>query len=65
VFTIRSVSLECDFDLGLPVAVCWSRWPSDRTCYLRTSLRISKISLIRASRFWGGRSLGWMVCLSD
>src|ERR671916_1090344 len=26
---------------------------------------MSKISSISASRFWGGRSLGWMVCLSD
>src|SRR4028118_1287299 len=33
--------------------------------YLRASLRISKISSISASRLSGGRSRGWMVCLSD
>src|SRR5215218_5708136 len=33
--------------------------------YLRASLRIWKISSMSASRFRGGRSLGWMVCLSD
>ena len=32
---------------------------------LRASLRISKISSISASRLSGGRSRGWMVCLSD
>src|SRR5919107_1511051 len=33
--------------------------------HLRASLRISKTSSIRASRLSGGRSRGWMVCLSD
>jgi hypothetical protein len=50
------VSGEVPSRLGLP-----GRAP----IYLRDSLRISKISSISASRFWGGRSLGWMVCLSD
>src|SRR5919107_3190008 len=36
-----------------------------KPAHLRVSLRISKTSSIRASRLSGGRSRGWMVCLSD